>query len=269
MHLAIFERSERMKLGIIVWAFCVAACVATAPAAGQTGPPPARNNAAAPDAEKLLEQSDLSRNGWASYEVVAVIRNYVGGELKEEGSFGTYIKGDDRTLVKFLNVDVKGQYLLMLEDAMWIYMPNTRKPIRITPLQRLLGNASNGDVARTRYAGDYTPAFRGEETVDGIPCYILDLAARREGATYNRVELWVRKTDARPKKAEIYLSSGKHYKSISYDTFTTVHDRVLLTQMTILDRLREGNITIMTFSGYTPKEIPEKYFNKDYLEKLR
>jgi hypothetical protein len=157
----------------------------------------------------------------------------------------------------------------MLEDAMWIYMPNTRKPIRITPLQRLLGNASNGDVARTRYAGDYKATLKGEESVDGVECYILDLAAQREGATYNRVELWVRKGDARPKKAEIYLSSGKHYKTIFYDAFGTVHDRLLLTQMTILDRLRNGSKTIMTFSGYTPKEIPEKYFNKDYLEKLR
>lgn len=245
--------------------FLLVAAVAS-PAPSQASTPAARS---APDPEKLLAQSDLSRNGWDSYEVVAVIRNYVDGELKEEGSFGTSIKGDDRTLVKFLNVDVKGQYLLMLEDAMWIYMPNTRKPIRITPLQRLLGNASNGDVARTRYAGDYKASLKGEERSDGVECYILDLAAQREGATYNRVELWVRKADARPKKAEIYLSSGKHYKTIFYDEFSTVHDRLLLTQMTILDRLREGSKTIMTFSGYTPKDIPEKYFNKDYLEKLR
>jgi outer membrane lipoprotein-sorting protein len=238
-------------------------------AAGQTASPAGRSGASPPDPEKLLAQSDMSRNGWDSYEVVTVIKNYINGELKEEGSFGTSIKGSDKTLVKFLNVDVKGQYLLMLEDAMWIYMPNTRKPIRITPLQRLLGNASNGDVARTRYAGDYKASLKGEETLDGVSCYVLDLAAEREGATYNRVELWVRKEDARPKKAEIYLSSGKHYKTIFYDTFNTVHDRLLLTQMTILDRLREGSKTVMTFSGYTPKDIPEKYFNKDYLEKLR
>jgi len=222
-----------------------------------------------PDPLKLLEQADVSRNGWDAFEVMTVIRNYVDGELKDEGSFDTYIKGADRTLVKFMDVDVKGQYLLMLDDAMWIYMPNTRKPIRITPLQRLLGNASNGDVARTRWAGDYDATFKGEEEVDGVQCYILDLAARSEGATYNRVTLWVRKEDSRPRKAEIYLSSGKHYKTIFYDTFGVVHGRLLLTQMTIIDRLREGSKTVMTFTGYTPKEIPEKWFNKDYLEKLR
>jgi outer membrane lipoprotein-sorting protein len=235
----------------------------------RTQNPPQEARRGSPVAEKLLEQSDLSRNGWDSYEVLTVIKNYIDGQLKEEGSFDTYIKGDDRTLVKFLNVDVKGQYLLMLEDAMWIYMPNTRKPIRITPLQRLLGNASNGDVARTRFAGDYTASLRGDETVDGVPCYVLDLSAAREGATYNKVELWVRQEDARPRKAEFYLTSGKHYKTIFYDTFATMHGRLLLTQMTILDRLRVGSRTVMTFSGYTPKEIPEKYFNKDYLEKLR
>jgi len=260
------ERKENMNPLFKSTVLFLLAAAAASPAPSQTSTPAARS---VPDPGKLLARSDLSRNGWESYEVVTVIKNYVDGELKEEGSFDTSIKGDDRTLVKFLNADVKGQYLLMLEDAMWIYMPNTRKPIRITPLQRLLGNASNGDVARTRYAGDYKASLKGEETVDGVECYVLDLAAQREGATYNRVELWVRRVDARPKKAEIYLSSGKHYKTIFYDAFSTVHDRLLLTQMTILDRLREGSKTIMTFSGYTPKEIPEKYFNKDYLEKLR
>jgi outer membrane lipoprotein-sorting protein len=263
------ERGEIMKRIFMNVALFLMAIAVASPASGLASTPAAQSARSVPDPEKLLAQSDLSRNGWESYEVVTVIKNYVNGELKEEGSFGTSIKGEDRTLVKFLNPDVKGQYLLMLEDAMWIYMPNTRKPIRITALQRLLGNASNGDVARTRYAGDYKASIKGEETLDGVECYVLDLAAQREGATYNRVELWVRTSDARPKKAEIYLSSGKHYKTIFYDTFSTVHDRLLLTQMTILDRLREGSTTIMTFSGYAPKEIPEKYFNKDYLEKLR
>ena len=39
--------------------------------------------------------------------------------------------------------------------------------------------------------------------------------------------------------------------------------------MTIVDRLREGKTTTMTFSGYAAQDIPAKYFNKDYLEKLR
>jgi len=222
-----------------------------------------------PTAEEILRQSDLSRNGWESYTNITNIKNYVDEELKDEGSFEVSIKGADKTLVKFLNADVKGQYLLMLDDAMWIYMPNTRKPIRITPLQRLMGNASNGDVARTRYSDDYAATLKRVEMIDGVPCFMLELIAKREGATYQRIEYWIAKENLRPKKAEIYLTSGKHYKTIIYDKYSLVSDRVLLSQMTIFDGLRKGRTTVMTFTGYTQRDIPAKYFNKDYLEKIR
>src|SRR5512135_560403 len=148
-----------------VWLFLFP--LATAPA--QTGNP---------SADQILELSDMSRNGWDSYGVRTTIQNFEDGTLKDEGTFDVTIKGMNKTLVKFLNADVKGQYLLMVDDDMWIYMPNTRKPIRITPLQRLMGNASNGDVARTRYAQDYAAKLEREEVLNGTRCYVLELRAR-------------------------------------------------------------------------------------------
>jgi outer membrane lipoprotein-sorting protein len=235
--------------------------------------PPATSLAQTPpeklSADQILQLSDRSRNGWTSYAVHTTIQNFEGGVMKDEGHFDVTIKGMDKTLVKFLNADVKGEYLLMVDDDMWIYMPNTRRPIRITPLQRLMGNASNGDVARTRYAEDYSPILLREEVLDGTPCYVLDLRARRDGATYHRIVYWVAKATNRPKRAEIYLTSGKHYKTIDFDTYEEIEGRPLLTKMTITDRLRSGRTTIMRYDSYGPKELPDKYFNKDYLEKLR
>ncbi len=219
--------------------------------------------------DEILRLSDQNRNGWTSYAVTTTILNYEDNELKEEGLFEVSIKGMDKTLVKFMNADVKGEYLLMVEDDMWIYMPNTRKPIRITPLQRLMGNASNGDVARTRYAEDYAATLVREESVDGVRCYLLELTAKRDGATYKRIEYWVEKESKRPRKAEIYLLSGKHYKSISFDRYEPAGGKTLLSQMTITDRLRDGRTTVMKYASYAEKEMPAKYFNKDYLEKLR
>ncbi len=220
-------------------------------------------------ADTILQLSDENRNGWPSYAVRTTIDNYEDGVLRDEGVFDVTIRGDSKTLVKFLNADVKGQYLLMVDNDMWIYMPNTRKPIRITPLQRLIGNASNGDVARTRYAVDYRAKLERKEIVDGTPCYVLDLQAKTEGATYNRIEYWVAEKTFRPTKAEIYLTSGKHYKSLTFDEYEEYQGQPLLTRMTITDRLRSGHTTIMKYASYGPKELQDKYFNKDYLEKLR
>ncbi len=243
-----------LSLGVVLFA------AAAAPAQSPKGNPPA---------DQILALSDMSRNGWDSYGVRTTIENYDDGVLKDEGTFDVTVKGLNKTLVKFLNADVKGQYLLMVDDDMWIYMPNTRKPIRITPLQRLMGNASNGDVARTRYAQDYAATLEREEALSGTPCYVLDLRAKREGATYNRIEYWVAKGTNRPKRAEIYLTSGKHYKTIDFDTYSETSGRQLLTKMTITDRLRNGSTTIMRYDSYGARELPDKYFNKDYLEKLR
>lgn len=229
----------------------------------------AQSGSEQPSTDQILQLSDLSRNGWDSYTVRTFIQNFEDGTLKDEGEFDVTIRGMNKTLVKFLNADVKGQYLLMVDDDMWIYMPNTRKPIRITPLQRLMGNASNGDVARTRYAQDYAPTVLREEVFKGTACTVLELKAKRDGATYNRIEYWIAKGTNRPKHAEIYLTSGKHYKTIDFDTYDEILGRPLLTQMTITDRLRSGRTTIMRYASYAPKELPEKYFNKDYLEKLR
>ncbi len=220
-------------------------------------------------ADQILQLSDMGRNGWDSYAVHTTIENFVDGEKKDVGRFDVTIKGLNKTLVKFLNADVKGQYLLMVDDDMWLYIPNTRKPIRITPLQRLMGDASNGDVARTRYAEDYSAKLLRTEVLDGTPCYVLDLKAKRDGATYNHIVYWVEKSNNRPKRAEIYLTSGKHYKTIDFDKYEEINGKTLLTQMTITDRLQTGRTTIMLYESYGPRELPDKYFNKDYLEKLR
>ena len=244
---------------------CYVALLFCAPFAGMK----AQDTSGKLTADQILQLSDQSRNGWGSYGVRTTIENFEDGVKKDKGVFGVTIKGSSKTLVKFLNADVKGQYLLMVDDDMWIYMPNTRKPIRITPLQRLMGDASNGDVARTRYAEDYAAKFLHDEVLDGMPCYVLDLTAKRDGATYNRITYWIAKENNRPKRAEIYLTSGKHYKSIDFDKYSDVDGRMLLTQMTITDRLRNGRTTIMRYDSYGPRDLPDKYFNKDYLEKLR
>src|ERR1700686_401439 len=101
------------------------------------------------DAQALLRQSDILRNGSANYVVHIKITNFEGAKQDEEHLYAVSQKGLDKTHVEFLSPREKGRYLLMLGDDMWIYLPDRSRPIRITPLERLTGNTSNGDIART------------------------------------------------------------------------------------------------------------------------
>jgi outer membrane lipoprotein-sorting protein len=221
-------------------------------------------------AQEIVERSDGARNLTEAFTMAMRITNFENEQQKDQADFEVMISGRDRGLVKFVGGRDKGNYLLMVGDDMWIYIPGTHKPIRITPIQRLMGEASNGDVARTNYSQDYDAALLGGETLDGVACWKLQLKARSKGATYHRIEYWVEKATYLPRRADLYLVSGKFYKTALFEKFEKLSfaDR-FITRMVLIDRLRPGRKTVMEYSNVRPEQIPDKYFNKNYLPSLR
>jgi outer membrane lipoprotein-sorting protein len=229
--------------------------------------PPVRADAAR-EVDEIMAAADRGRNGWDSFSVAVTITNYKKERLESTSSYEVLIKGADRTLVRFNDPRDKGKLLLMLEDAMWLYMPSTSRPIRVTPLQRLSGNASNGDVAQTSLAAHYAAALVGREAVDGEPAYVLDLTARKKSATYQQVRYWVAEKTLLPLKAEFQLASGKPSKTCRYERYETVAGRPVLRRMVILDLLRADQKTVMEYEKYAPRELEDRFFNRNFLAEL-
>ena len=216
--------------------------------------------AATPDADALLKRSDLYRNGWPSYVLRVKITHYESGKADEDKLYEVSQKGTEKTYVEFLSPREKGQHLLMLGDDMWFYLPDTSRPVRITPLERLNGDASNGDVARTNYAVDYSAVYLRAEKVGNENCYVLELTAKRKGSTYQRILYWLRTEDARPMRAEFYLTSGKHIKSATFDAYASIGGRSLLIRMTLYDEIRHNSHSILEYSSIAPRNLPDKLF---------
>ena len=159
--------------------------------------------------------------------------------------------------------------ILYVEDNMWVHVPNSRRPIRITPIQRLIGQASNGDVVEVSYSRNYMAENAGLDTLSGVPCLRLRLEAKRKSATYRTIVLWVRQDDDRPVKAEFYLVSRKHLKTAYFEKYAEIRGKPILTQMTIYDEVRKQSRTTFEYSHIEPRILPAKYFNKDYLVHVR
>jgi hypothetical protein len=139
-------------------------------------------------AQEIVEKSDDARNLGQPFKMRMRLTNLVDEKQKDQAEFELLVSGRDKTLVKFASGRDRGNYLLMAGDDMWIYILNTRKPIRITPIQRLMGEASNGDVARANFSQDYDATLLSEEALDGSTCWKLELKAKSPGATYHRIE---------------------------------------------------------------------------------
>ena len=163
----------------------------------------------------LLKRSGTYRNGWPAYTLNVKITNFESGKSDEESLYLVSQKGTDKTYVEFMSPRDKGRHLLMLGDDMWIYLPDTSRPVRITPLERLSGDASVETSPAPTTPSSAATYIARDEKVGNENCYVLDLTARRKGATYQRILYWVRTEDARPvhKAPGPYLTSGKHIKS--------------------------------------------------------
>ena len=239
---------QRVAFRCLVLIFATAACYAADPA-------------------EILKQVDVFRNPLDSFVIDVEVVSHRPKET-QSSIFKVFGQGLDKSLVEFVApASDRGRYLLMLRDAMWIYMPNTSKPIRISPLQRLMGEASNGDVARTNYSVDYIPAMAGEENLGEVPTYILDLKAKDTDLSYTRVRLWVSKRTYEPIQAEFYVVSGMLMKKAYFREFGIMNGARTVTKIDIHDVRRKGYWTELKYANLQVKKVSEKLFNKNYLGK--
>ncbi len=216
---------------------------------------------------QILKRVDMLRNPLANFSLDLELINYRKTEA-ETWRLRVHGQGKDKSLVEFLSpATEKGKYLLMLRDGMWAYVPDANKPIRISPLQRLMGEASNGDVARTNYSTDYLVDSIADVEEDGKPATILDLKAKDPDLSYSRVKLWVSRDGEVPIKAEYYVNSGKLLKRLFFRELGMLHGSRMVTKVEIIDVLRPDHRTVMSYSNLDAKQLPEKMFQPGYLGK--
>ncbi len=167
--------------------------------------------------------------------------------------------------------NVKGEKLLMLDRNMWFAKPGLSKAVPISPRQKLLGGASNGDIASTNYAGDYKVVRAAEDAFNDEPCYLFDLEAVDKKATYDRIKYWISKERLAGVKAEFYTVSGKLFKTATFEYEHTVNvggsPRPFISKMTITSAVIKKDVTTMRYSKAKFGHVPDSTFNLNLLIK--
>lgn len=232
------------------------------------------------DANALLVQSDAIRNPRQPFAVDIRLSEYRDGKQVDESSLNIYAKidpdsGQYRNLVRFARPlrDVN-KLMLVNGNDMWFFDPSSSAAVRISPQQRLLGRASSGDVVTANLARDYRAELAGEERIqDGElqarDCTLLKLAAHTRQANYHAVRLWLDSASRQPVKAEYYSQSGHLLKTVMYRRAQRVLGELRPTEAVIIDGRDTSWITVMDFSGYVAREIPDAWFQRDYLPRFR
>ncbi|MBR9786932.1 MAG: outer membrane lipoprotein-sorting protein [Vibrionaceae bacterium] len=219
---------------------------------------------------QLMEKADSYRLQDQSSKVVSLVRLYQDQELDKTRLYHVYTRPNRESLVVFKSAVEAGQKMLMMGDNYWLQMPKSRRPIRITPMQKLLGEASIGDISTLTWSQDYQSEWKATETISvsaqSIPAYHLVLTAKTAGASYQKIDLWLAKHDAFPIKADLYLRSGKLAKQAYYSRATN-QEQDYVSEMTLLDSIQPSKKTVIEYQAIQPWQLDDKFYNPSYLPK--
>lgn len=218
----------------------------------------------AADVKTLLKEADAYRLTAESLRVDTEVRTFKGAQPDKTRLYHVYVKPGRRSLVVFRSPSERGQKMLMLGDDFWLVLPTSQRPLRITPMQKLLGDASTGDVASLTWAEDYDGQVVGEALIAGQPCLKLDIAGQRKGVSYPRIVLYLAKSDRRPVAAELYVASDKLAKEAAF-RIGEVGGRKVVTLMTLTDRIQRERRTEVHYLARTPKTLGDEFYNPAFL----
>ena len=232
------------------------------------------------DAQAILAESDAIRNPSRPFTLTVSLTEYTQGKQTDANSLQVWSRaeagsGQFRSLIRMV-APARDANKLMLKTGndLWFHDPASQASIRISPQQRLLGQAANGDVVTVNFAQGYKAKFEAEEDVqDGDRqtrhAVKLSLEAVVPDVTYAAADMWLDAASRRPIKAKFYSETHRLLKTAFYRRYEEQLGGVRPTEIVIIDGVNPNLVTVMRYSDFTARDVPESWFQRDILARFQ
>ena len=97
----------------------------------------------------------------------------------------------------------------------------------------------------------------------------LALAAVSPDVTYASIEMWIDVENNRPLKARFFAESSRLLKTAYYRRFQSELGAMRPTETVIIDGLDPQSVTLMRFSDYKARTIPDTWLQRDFLPRFQ
>ena len=225
-----------------------------------------------PGAEQLLDATDRTMTFDARRMRVLM---KVEGRRTRTFELISYSRGEEDSGVEYLApAREKGTRMLKLGEELWLYMPSVERVQKISG-HMLREGVMGSDVSyedlmasrelRKRYEAKVT----GEDTVDGRPCWTLELTAKDATVSYPKRVSCIDKETFIPLKQELFALSGMLLKTWTMGEVKELDGgRKFPTRMVIRDHLKKDSVTRLELSEIAFEiKSPEEIFSLRWLER--
>jgi hypothetical protein len=222
-------------------------------------------HAATFDPTDVIRAADHSRGGTEKGLVwTAEVESAEDGETSTR-SYQVKAKAGDALVETLTPEKNKGEMMLFNDQNLWFFRNGLRKPVTLSRRPRLSGQAANGDIAATDYAGNYTATVLGEETVDGEAAYKLLLKSKNTNNTYDQIRYWISKGRRLALKAEFLTLQGETFKraAFKYDNQLATGGATIpfISEMRIEDGEFKNNYSVIRYKNPGEKTLGHSIFN--------
>jgi outer membrane lipoprotein-sorting protein len=231
-------------------------------------------------AQEIVTAADKVRNPHEPYRSTITLTEYVNGKERAHDTLAVFSKQDSatgqfRNLVQYVEpARDSGKRVLLDGRSLWFFDPASKTSVRISPQQRLIGQAAVGDILTVNLAIDYTATVLGTDTLEDAEhqqrqCWHLELKAANDQAVYNHVEYWVQQGNFHPIKGKFFSDSGRLLKIIYYRNFADRLGEIRPTEAVIIDAVDTALATTARIGDHHSQDIPEAWYQREYLPHLQ
>ncbi|MFQ3547071.1 MAG: outer membrane lipoprotein-sorting protein [Termitinemataceae bacterium] len=192
--------------------------------------------------KKVDEQATV---GTLRYRGVMEIQQQKKKLVKE---FNAVAEGDAKAFVEFTNPEDRGTRYLKIDKDLWMYFPDEQETIKISGhllKEGMMGSdISYEDALESgNLLTKYAVAVSGTETIDGRPCYVVELSAITKTAPYDKQKLWIDGERFVVLKSQMLSKSGKLIKESQVLQVSRFGNRWFATEIQMEDKLKKGGGT--------------------------
>ena len=233
-------------------------------------------NIYAQDANEILKKSEEKIKGIkSSYQemMIKIVRPKWSKEMIMKG----WSMGEDYFVSVVLSpAKEKGIVFLKRENEVWNYIPSIERIIKLPPsmmMQNWMGTDFTNDdlVQRSSITDDYANTVIGNEIIDGLDCWIIELIPNEDAAVvWGKLVMWIDKRDYMQLKTQFFdeydemvsIMTGKAIKNFDGKKLPAIIEFVPLD--------KEGNKTIVERLVWKfDIDINERFFLPNYMKNLR
>lgn len=220
---------------------------------------------------KLMEYADRTRGAIPEGLEWNVKLSTIEEDETTVRDFFIKYKNNDSYVESKAPAKYKGEVYLFKGRSLWYFKPGLRAPVSISARQKLSGPASNGDIASTNYAKDYTATFLKMEIFNSEECYLFHLKSNTDDTTYDQIHYWISKKSGLALKAEFLSLQGKPLKSalFKYENQLPYQGEKypFITEMKITDAKNTKNQSTLVYSLPQVAKLPDSLFNVNNLKR--